>query len=118
MDKIGITTDDILTYKITIVSAEKKLAEPKVPEFKGFRVESIAQSSSVSIAKNGINATLVYAFILAPTDTGKFQIEPSRITIKGKTYSSEAFEIEVKQGKSKPQATPLQPETEEPQTTL
>ncbi len=118
VDKASITTDDLLTYKITITSTEKKLAEPKVPDFKGFSVESISQSSSMSFAKNDINTALVYTFILAPDDTGKFQIGPSQITIKGKTYSSEAFEIGVKQGKAKPQALPIQPESGEPQTTL
>lgn len=116
VDKASITTDEALTYRITIASTERKLPEPKIPEFKGFSLESTARSSSVSFAKNNLNTTLVYAFVLAPADTGKFQIEPSRITVGGRTYSSEAFEIEVKQGKAKLRS--IQPEADKPQITL
>lgn len=116
VEKTSITTDETLTYKITITSTEKKLPEPKIPDFKGFSVVSTVQSSTLSFGKNNINTTLGYAFILAPTDVGKFKIEPSKVTIAGRTYSSEAFEIDVKPGKAKPQN--IQPESEQPQYTL
>lgn len=116
VDKTSITADDNITYKLTVTSTEKKIPEPRLPKFEGFYVLSQVQSSAVSFAKSNIEATLVYAYVLAPKDAGKFQIEPSQITIKGKTYPSETFEIEVKQGKTKPRS--IQPESDEPQTSL
>ena len=122
VDKTSITTDDNITYKLTITSSEKKIPEPQLPEFKGFYVLTQAQSSNISFAKSNIKTTLVYAYVLAPKDVGKFEIGPSTIKIQGKTYSSDTFEIEVKQGKTKPQAPPeqepSQTESEEPQFTL
>jgi hypothetical protein len=127
VDKTGITHDDTLTYKVTVTSSDRNLPPPQIPEFKGFYLLSQAQSSTLSFVKNEIKTVLEYTFILAPTDVGKFRIEPSTIKIKNKVYSSESFDIEVTQGKTKPQPKPeekpglpeeLQPESEEPQITL
>jgi hypothetical protein len=115
VNKTNITTDEKINYKITIVVAEDKLDEPEIPEFAGFNVVSRLQSSTISFVKNNINTTLVYEFILAPVDVGKLKIEPIQVTIKGKTYSSQTFEIEVKQGKLMPQQKPSQAESEKPE---
>ena len=90
-------------------------------------VDKTRQSSSMSFVKNNIQRNLVYIFILAPLNIGKFKIEPSVIKIGNKTYSTDTFEIEVISGKARPK-TPLeqrpsqpekiQPESEEPQITL
>lgn len=106
VDKIKITTDDSITYKLIITSSAKKIPRPTLPKFEGFRGISNAQSSTISFVKGGVRGILVYAYILVPKDIGKFKIEPSQIKLEGKTYSSEAFEIEVIQGKAKPQIPP------------
>jgi hypothetical protein len=127
VDKPKLTTDEDLTYKITITSSEKNLPAPQMPKFKGFNIISTAQSSTMSFVKNSIKTVLVYAIILTPTATGKFKIEPSQIKVKGKVYSSSAFEIEVSPGKAAPEVQPEeksspqeenQPETENPKVTL
>ena len=129
VDKKSITTDENITYKITITSAQKNIPEPKIPEFKGFNILSSAQSSTVSFVESGIKAMLVYAFILSPTQTGKLKIEPVIIKIKNEIYSSDSLQIEVKQGKTQPKPKPEQapslpeesqpePESEPAQTTL
>lgn len=127
VDKTSITTDEVLTYKLIITSLEKSVPTPQLPKFIGFKAISSTQSSSVTFTKGSVKTIVVYAFVLAPTDTGKLKIEPS--SIKNETFSTEPFEIEVKQGKAKPKAEPekkppvpegTQPEeTEEsPQITL
>lgn len=131
VDKTSITTDENITYKLTITSTEKDISTPQLPKFEGFNVISQTQSSTVSLVKNNIQHFLVYVYILAPKDTGKFNIESSQIKIEGKSYSSESFEIEVKQGKAKPQHKPepdqgqqpslpdeIKPEFKQPQITI
>jgi hypothetical protein len=119
VDKITLSTDDTLTYKLTITT-EKNIAAPKLPKFDGFEVITQVQSSTMSIAKNEMESTVVFEFVLAPQDAGKCKIEPSTLKAKGQTYSSDAFEIEVTQGKQKPQPPQekARPESEEPQYTL
>ena len=119
VDKTGLTTDETLIYKIIVMSSEKKLPAPVAPKFEGFQVISQAQSSTVSYIKNNIKTILVYVFILAPVATGKLKIDPSVIKAKDKDYSTEAFEIEVTQGKVRPKVRPKQkpltPQESEPE---
>jgi hypothetical protein len=100
-DKSAITTDELLTYKLTVASSEKNLPSPKIPEFQGFSIVSQAQSSTVSFQKGGMQAILVFAFILLPRETGSLKIEPAQVTVLGKVYSSQACQVEVNQGAAK-----------------
>ena len=127
VDKTKISTDEALTYKLTITSSEKKITQPKFPEFKDFVVLWQAESSTISFIKEGAKTILVYTFLLAPKNTGKFTIEPTQINLEGKTYTSEKFEIEVILGELSPKALPEEkpfkpkkalPESEVPQITL
>ena len=111
VDKTSISTDETLTYKLIITSTDNQAPEPEVPKFTGFNVISQAQSSTFSYLKTGPKTVLVFAFILAPLEAGKFKIEPSVIKLKGKTYSADSFEIEVTQGKAKPKAPPEEKQT-------
>ena len=108
VDKVSIDADETLTYKLVINSSEKKVPAPQLPKFEGFLVLSQAHSSTVSFSGGEVRNILVYVFILSPKSAGKFKIEPGSIKIENDTYSSQAFEIEVKQGKEKPQPLPEQ----------
>lgn len=116
VDKVNLTTDEALTYQIIITSSDQKLPKIKIPDFKGFAVISQSESSRLSFFKDGSKTILAYTFILVPTDIGKFTIEPSVMKRKAKTYSTQAFEIEVVQGKAKPQPK-LKPEPSLPEET-
>lgn len=126
VDKTKLTTDEVLAYKITIISDESQLPHSRMPEFGGFNLVSSLQSQSLSFAPNSVKTTLIYTFVLAPTAVGKFKIQPSEIKIKNQIFSTETFEIEVIEGKRKMQGPlkkkPIQPqeipESEEPQITL
>lgn len=129
VDKAKLSTDEGLTYKLTITSSTSNIPLPVLPKFADFFIISQAQSSSISFIQGGAKSILVYTYILAPQNAGKLKIEPSKITIEGKAYSSEEFEIEVTPGKAKPKPkTPpvkppaepseIPPESEEEQVTL
>lgn len=98
LDKTSITTDEMLTYKLTLASTEKKIPTPKLPEFQNLAIVSQAQSSTISFQKGGMQTIFVYVFILLPKEAGKSRIESAQVTVNGKVYASEAFQIEVKQG--------------------
>lgn len=119
VDKTRITSDEAITYKFIITSSEKNLPPPQVPKFSGFIIISQSQSSNISLAQGKIKTILVYAFVLLPTEVGKLKIEPGSIKIKDDTYSTNAFEIEVKPGKRKPslpqESPPPEPEEQEQQ---
>lgn len=98
VDKTRITTDELLTYKLTVTSSEKNVPAPKISGFNGLVIVSQAQSSTVSFQKGSMQTILVFVFILLPKETGKIKIEPAVVTVKGKAYASQACQIEVKEG--------------------
>ncbi len=103
VDRKVITTDEVLTYKIIIVSTEKQIPRPQQPpQFEGFNVVSQAQSTSVNFSASGVKNAVVFAYVLAPTKTGEIEIKPSVLKMNNQTYSTDAFKIQVKQGSSKP----------------
>ena len=102
-EKSKISTDEGVAYKVIIASTENALPAPVFPKFTGFAVVSQARSSTVSFMAGGVKTILVYAFILAPMKTGKIKIDPVSINVKNEVFSSEPVEIEVTQGKRKPE---------------
>ena len=116
VDKSSITTDEHLTYKVIVSTEEKNIPQPQIPEFEGFTILSSAQTSNIKFAKGIQKTGQVFIFLLVPKDIGKFNIGPSMIKVKGKTYSTDSFEIEVKQVPASSKED--QPETEEPELTL
>jgi hypothetical protein len=127
VDKVSVATDEAITYKLTIVSSEKKIPYPKIAQFTGFKVISHSQSSTFSFVKNNAKTIIVYKFMLLPVEIGKLKIEPSLIKIKDKTYFTESFAIEVRKGKAGPGLSPPSkpsspkkplPASQQPQVTL
>jgi hypothetical protein len=115
VDRTSITTDDTLTYKLAITSSEKELPAPTLPSFSGFDVVSQAQSSTVTFTKTKIKTIVVYVYILGPKEVGKIKIEPSQIKLGSSVYSSDSFEIEVKQGQRIPKSSKQAPQPDLPQ---
>lgn len=102
VDKTIITTDELLTYKVTVKSSEKKMPQPEIPEFNGFKVISQSHSSAISFGRGSMQTTIVYIFVLSALDMGRFKIDPAFLKLKDKVYTSESFEVEVSPGKTKP----------------
>ncbi len=127
VDKLSITQDEDITYKLIITSSAKIISEPRLPDFAGFTVLSQAESSTVSLVKSGVKSVLVYAYVLAPVEPGKIKIKPSRVKADNKVISSQEFEIEVKPARpgkknllrEKPAPSPEVPsESRQPQVVL
>ena len=106
LDKLKITTDEAITYKLSIDSSENKIPRPQLPNFADFTVISQAQSSTVSWASGSLKTNLIFTYVLTPKSAGKLKIEPAKIKINGKYYVSQEFEVEVTQGKIAPQPKP------------
>ena len=101
-DKQIVSTDDLVTCKITVTSSQRDLAQPQLPDFKGFAVVSQAQSSTVTVKSAAVNTVLVFVFVLMPVETGFLTIGPATVTVEGKNYSSQPVTVEVKPGKRQP----------------
>ena len=117
VDKTTLTTDETFTYKLTVTSSERNMPLPQLPKFEGFEVLSQVRLSSMLLVKEEPQIKLSFVFILTPTDIGNLKIEPSSIKIKDQTYSSESFQIEVKESHL-PKNIPSDINPQEPQINL
>jgi len=117
VDKASISTDELLTYKVTVESSEKKTPVPVFPKFSGFKIISTAQSAQISLNKSAFKNTMVFTFVLAAEDTGKLSIAPAVLKINNQDFSTDAFTIEVKQGKV-PLPKDTRPGSGKPKVTL
>ncbi|HTY44793.1 MAG TPA: BatD family protein [Patescibacteria group bacterium] len=104
VDKLALAADEPLTYKLTVASLAKNVPGPQLPRFDNFYIVSQARASTISVEAGKLRSTLSYTCVLIPKEAGKFKIEPSRIKIDGKVFSSEGFTIEVKPASSKPKS--------------
>jgi hypothetical protein len=73
------------------------------PTFRGFNFlggPSTAQSSNVQVINGQVtrNYSFTYTFFLQGAREGVYTIQPAKITVKGKTYNSNALKIEVVEG--------------------
>jgi hypothetical protein len=98
VDKKAATTDELISYKVSVISTGDLLSAPQFPDFNGFKVVSQGQSSSLSFAKGGMNSETAYIFTLAPIEPGEIEISPARLKTKEGELASDSFIIKVKQG--------------------
>lgn len=103
--KIG--TSDRLNYTIEISGEEaNKVAEPNLPDIKGFRNlgSSTSTSSSVSITNGRMQSeyTKKYKYTLVPKAKGKYIIPPVTIRYKNETYKTTTITVEVVEGSTEP----------------
>jgi hypothetical protein len=95
VDKLSLSADKFITYKITVASTEKLSPELQLPDFKGFTVVSQGQSSSMSLSTGSVENSIVYAFVLGPQKEGVFTIQPAKVTVGDQVYATDSFEIQV-----------------------
>ncbi|MDD5348198.1 MAG: BatD family protein [Candidatus Omnitrophica bacterium] len=123
VDKQTISAQELLTYKVVVVSSEKNIPQPVIPAFEGFVVVSQAQSTTSSFQRGAVKTILVYAFILLPRETGTLKIKPAQIRVNGTAYASKALEITVTGQIPRPeipweQEQPEVPDSGQPKYTL
>jgi hypothetical protein len=119
VDKTNVTTDDSITYTVSIASSEKVIPNPTLPAFERFSIIAQQQSSNISFGKSGIVSSITLTLSLVPVGAGTFAIEPAQIKVKDKIYKSDSFTIEVKPGVAPRHPSQEQAEeSEEPQITL
>jgi len=116
VDKTELTTDEALTYKLSIVFSGDEALVPEIPKFEDFSVISQAESTQFSFGEGMAEKTFIYSFVLMPKKKGEFTIKPTKIKINGREHSSDSFKIKVSPGKIKRQE--IIPETDQPQITL
>ncbi len=115
IDRTTVGLGETFTLNVS-VSGENiaGVPAPKLPDLPDFNIlgRSSSQSTNISFINGKMTqqTTINFIYTLSPKKLGKFTIGPCKIDYQGKTYETQAIEIEVVKGTT--QATP--PSTSKP----
>jgi len=118
VDKDHLTTDEALTFTVTISGESRQAPGAKLPSLEEFDVLSRANSFSFSTAAGKATFANSMSLFLRPKKAGALTIGPVVVNYNGKEYKTEPIKVEVKQGtlpreKQKPVPVPANNNREE-----
>ena len=77
------------------ITGSSSIAEPELPPLPAFKIYTSGRSSLMTYENGAMTNTVAYKYILIPTSVGKFLIGPAKVTLNGKTYTTEPLALEV-----------------------
>ncbi len=108
VDRNRLSTDEVLTLKVTIDSSAGQPSQPALPALDGFELLGSSSGTQISIVNGDMSMQATYSYSLHPTQAGQLVINPIAVQIDGQTYSTQPIMIEVSQGTGQVQPAPNQ----------
>ncbi|OGC75888.1 MAG: hypothetical protein A2145_07155 [candidate division Zixibacteria bacterium RBG_16_40_9] len=105
VDKTQVTVNEQIVLTIQFSGNVQNIPLPKLPTLNNFNIYSSGRTQSFSFVNGQVSNTATFNYVLVPTATGQFTIDPAEITIDGKTYKTNPITITVTQGASTPPST-------------
>lgn len=84
---------------------------PVVPNMQGFEVVSTSTSQSVSIINGQVGSQSSFIYMLMPKRSGKLQIPPIAVTVRGRRYATQPISVTVTGSGSSTRNQPLLPQS-------
>jgi hypothetical protein len=102
LDASTIRIDEQVTLTIRVTESRIQ-GEPQFPSLDAFTIYSAGQTFSSTIVNGKMASSVEYRYILVPRKTGKFQIPPITVNVRGKEYKTEPLTIQVEAASSQGQ---------------
>lgn len=109
VDRSQLSTDEVLTLKVTIDSSAGQSPSPTLPALDGFELLGSSRATQITVVNGDMSMQAVYSYSLHPTQAGQLVIEPVTVTIDGQIYSTQPIVVEVTQGTGQVQPMPNNP---------
>jgi len=108
VDRNRLSTDEVLTFKVTIDSSAGQASQPALPPLDGFELLGSSSGTQISIVNGDMSMVATYSYSLHPTQAGQLVINPVSVQIDGQLYSTQPIMVEVSQGTGQVQPAPNQ----------
>jgi hypothetical protein len=95
LDRREASTLDSVTLTIRLSGTRDRHVNPIIEGLEPFYVSSGGTSSHVQIIQGNIDASVDYTYFLKPKEQGTFEVGPARVTVDGKTHTSNSATLEV-----------------------
>jgi hypothetical protein len=108
VDRNRLSTDEVLTLKVTIDTSAGQASQPALPTLDGFELLGSSSGTQISIVNGDMSTHATYSYSLHPTQEGQLVINPVAVQIDGQVYNTQPIMIEVSQGTGQVQPAPNQ----------
>lgn len=108
VDRVRLSTDEVLTLKVSIDSGAGQPSQPVLPALDGFELLGSSSGTQISIVNGDMSMQATYSYSLHPMRAGQLVINPISVQIDGQEYNTEPIVIEVSQGTGQVQPAPNQ----------
>ncbi len=105
VDKTQVGVNEQIVLTIQVSGNVQNIPLPKLPALNNFNIYSSGRTQSFSFVNGQVSNTASFNYVLVPTATGQFTIDPAEITLEGKTYKTNPITITVTQGSGSPPST-------------
>jgi BatD DUF11 like domain len=102
VDANDITTDDTVTYTLTLTTPDGNAPKLGLPTLDGFQVVGSHTASQYSSVNGSSSASMIYAFELQPTRTGDLTIPSLNLDLNGQVLATEPLTVHVTPGNGTP----------------
>lgn len=108
VDRNRLSTDEVLTLKVTIDSSAGQPSQPALPPMDGFEILGSSSGTQISLINGEMSMQATYSYSLHPKETGQLTISPISVQIGGQLYTTDPILVEVSQGTGQVQPRPNQ----------
>ncbi len=109
-DKSSARVNEEINLKISITGAMGNIQAPRLPAYQGFDTFYTGRASHITFINGQSSSTVEFAYVLVPKKPGQYTLDPIDVTVQGRTFRTDAIQIEVTPGA--PQA--MQPPVRQP----
>ena len=103
VDRMSLSTDEMLTLSVTVDSGAGQSGQPVLPALDGFDVVGTSSGRQLSMVNGATTAQNITQYRLRPMRAGDLAIGPVSVEVGGQTFVTEPIAVTVTQGTGQPQ---------------
>jgi hypothetical protein len=102
LSRSEMTMEEQAFVSVTVEGAGR--TEPTLPSVAGFAVEFTGTQDQFSMVNGSFSRRVIYQWVLAPKETGEFEIGPATIEVDGAKHQSETAKLKVLAASAQPRS--------------
>jgi len=95
LDRSEATLLDTVRMVVSVSGTRKSESQPVLKGTDAFQITPGGTSSRIEMINGKVNASIEFTYFLRPKQSGTFNIGPVEVTVKGKTFQSNAEKLAV-----------------------
>ena len=95
LDRSETLLTDSVQLIVSVIGSRDSESTPDILGLENFDVRSTGTASRIEFINGKMSTGVDYTYFIMPQKSGKFQVGPARVQIKGKTYSSNTAGLRV-----------------------